>query len=365
MALRSKFKLNAKLQACSEADKDHIGESTFPVEDRKGPHVALIHEALNAWAGKQKPSVDPVAADEVIATTYGSDTARLVSVFKTRNKILNYKGQIDAIVGIKTVAALDLELPELRDPVPVPPQTQTVADIVVRFQGAFEAGPLTPDSVLSGRRIVIYQPMPKQPFGNKVMLHPFNGRTLLRLGQKTTTIGDASLSVFGTVLGEMNRLLILLKLQPGKIFIHGSSSGGRNAIDFAARITRLGLKPLFVAAVDAAFFQADTNARPEANVDRPRTIPEFPVNAGSASKLHNFFQTLGNHAKRSLRQSVVFTSNMAGEEIHGAIAGFRNNDLTRLMPSPLLLTDDQAHGECGKLGSPEAERLIADELLAT
>jgi hypothetical protein len=363
MALQSKFKTNSKLRNCAVADKDHIGENTLPVEDRKGEHVAFIHEALNTWAGKQSPPVKPVASGDVSAQFFGSDTARVVRLFKTRNKILNFKGEIDNIVGIKTVAALDLELPAHVDPDPNPTPTSNIADIVVRFQGARAEGPLTPDSVLLRRRIVIYQPMPGQPFGDKVLLHPFNGRALIRVGRQTATIGAQSQSVFASVVAELKAVLVALKREPGKVFIHGSSSGGRNAIDFSAHISRVGIRPFLVAAADAAFFQADTASRPEANVDRPVTIPRFTADAGTAPNRHNFFQTIGNHAKRSFTQGVLFTSGMAGEEIHGEIAGFQENDFTRLLPRPLQLGDDDAHSELIRIANPEAERLIADELL--
>ena len=364
MPFKSKFKLNAKLQACAVNDQDHIGEHTSPAEHRQGAHVGLIQEALNAWAQRQTPPVRQVAAGEAGARVFGPDTARLVTLFKTRKNILNFAGKIDPIVGKNTVAALDLELPALPpDEEIVPPIKRKVADIVVRFQGARAAGPLSPDSVLRSRLVLVYKTMPDQPFGNKVMLHPSNGRALLRVGRQTTTIGAASRGVFATVVSEMMTLLAGLGMQPGKIFIHGSSSGGRNAIDFAAHLTGVGLRPHFVVAVDAAFFQADTASRPEANVERPRTVPEFAVNAGTTPNRHNFFQTLGNHAKRSVFQGVLFTSKMGGEEIHGRVAGFRNTDLTPFMPRPLLLTDDEAHEECGRRGVPEAERLIADELL--
>jgi len=363
MALQSKFQLNDKLRACAAADKDHIGENTFPPEDRKGVHVGLIHEALNAWVAKQKPPVRPVAGGEVSARAFGGDTARLVKLFKAQKNILNFKGEIDPIVGIKTVSALDLELPALLKPSPNPEPTRPIADIVVKFQGAFEEGLLTPDSVLSGRRVAIYKPMPNQPFGNAVMLNPFNGRALVRVGRKTTTIGDASLGVFTAVSFDVLSKLRALQLDAGKVFIHGSSSGGRNAIDFSSRASGFGLKPHFVAAVDAAFFQADTPSRPEANIERPRTTPNFVLSAGATPDRHNFFQTMGNHAKRSIRQGVLFTSDMKGEEIHGTVTGFKNDDLTGFLPRGFLSTDDEAHGDCGKRGTGEVERLIADELL--
>jgi hypothetical protein len=360
MALQSKFNLVKKLQDCALFDKDHIGEHTFPPENRKGGHVSLIHEALNAWAAKQNPPVKPVLASEVTDTRFGPDTARVVTLFKTQKNILNFKNQIDPIVGIKTIAALDLELAALTDPKPL--VEKKVADIAIRFQGASSTGTLTPNNVVNNRRIVIYKAMPGQPFGDKVTLHPFNGRALIRVGRQTNTIGEASAGVFSSVLSELISTLVVIGMGPGKVFIHGSSSGGRNAIDFSAQLTRLGFNTHFVAAVDAATFQGDTQSRPEENIDRPRTIPDFNLDPGAVRNRHNFFQTTGNHAKRSLLNGVLFTSAMGGEEIHGTMAGFQNTDLTRFIP--LNVTDDQAHSLCISRGAPEAERLIADDLLA-
>jgi len=361
MAFQSRFQSFKKLVDCAIADKDHIGEHTLPAADRQGPHISLIHEALNAWAQKQSPVVKPVAGNEVADKRFGPDTARVVTAFKKKKNILNFRGEIDPIVGIKTIGFLDLELPPIPD---APTDSRTIADIVVKFQGAFSEGTLSPNSVLSKFRIFIYQPMPNQAFGDKVLLHPFNGRALFRVGRLTNTIGTASLGVFASVTVELATLLGSLNMSPGKVFIHGSSSGGRNAIDFAAQLSQRGFfKPHLVASVDAAFFQADTSSRPEAFLGEPKTIPAFSLSAGTTPNRHNFFQTVGNHSKLSVTQGVLFTSKMAGEEIHGTVGGFQNNDLTRFQASPLTVSDDDAHVECSRRGTPEAERLIADELL--
>lgn len=111
MSFQSRFGSNNKLKRCAAENKDHIGENTLPPEDRTGDHVALIHEALNAWALKQNPAVRPVDGNEVSGRRFGSDTSRCVRAFKTSKNLLNFEGKIDAIVGIKTVAALDLEMP--------------------------------------------------------------------------------------------------------------------------------------------------------------------------------------------------------------------------------------------------------------
>lgn len=374
MALQSQlFRGDPKLEAAAVSDPAHI------LSGANGPHVGKIQLALVQLDGAA------IAQDSV----YGPSTAVAVRAFKQKRQILNSQGRIDDIVGKKTMAALDGEMLAkergsaggggrlgfkiVGDDTPFgPPPPRQVGDVVVRFQGAFAEGGLTPDSVLSARRVLIYKRVPGSPgIFAAVLVNPFNGRFLLRVGRKTTTIGAASLGVFASVLSEMQVLLLGLQLAPGKIFIHGSSSGGRNAIDFAAHATRLGFKPHLVASVDAAFFQADTSSRPDPNpvdpneLDHPKRIPDFSVDAGSTpqSNRHNFFQTIGNHTRGSLFQGVLFTSKMKGEEIHGRVVGFRNNDLSRFLPRPLLLTDDEAHGECGIRGNADAERLIADDLL--
>lgn len=363
MAFVSKFKANDKLKACAENDRDHIGENTYPASDRAGEHVALIHEALHAWVLKASPPVAPVAAAEASEKRFGPDTARLVIAFKTRNNILNYAGRIDPIVGKKTVAALDLQLASVPDPdpPPEPPKTPGKADVVVRFIGAHAAGDATPDQVIIPRRIVVYKEMLSQPHRQKVLLNPLTDRVLVRIGRKTTTIGAESTPVFASVMQEFVSIIGSVQRTIGKIYVFGSSSGGRNAIDFGRTLSLGGFPPEMVIAVDAAFFQTDTPSRPEANVDHPLTVPKFSVDAGRSAQRFNFFHTRGNHAKRSLTHGILFTSRMAGEEIHGEITGFMNFDVTRFIRADL--EDDDAHGECIKHSNPRAEDLIVSDIL--
>lgn len=301
---------------------------------------------------------------------YGADTAAAVAAFKRKRQILNVQGRIDDIVGKKTIAALDAEMLALergsggggsRLGLNFIFDDQPIADVVVKFQGAFSEGDLEPDNVLTGRRISVYTTLPGQAFGKAVLVNPLNGRMLIRVGRTTRTIGTASDPMFALVTVRFLAILRSMGFQLGRVFIHGSSSGGRNAIDFAARLSAQKITPHFVAAVDAAFFQADTPSRPESFFgNRPDTIPKFNLSAGGTPNRHNFFQTLGNHSKLSLR-GVLFTSGMAGEEIHGEVAGFDNQNLTRFIPQNV--DDDSAHIQCAGRGTSEAERLIADELL--
>src|SRR5258707_668200 len=94
MGLQSKlFAGDAKLEAAAVSDPAHI------VPGAQGPHVAKIQEALIQLDGAA------IAADGV----YGRETAQAVAAFKTNHKppILNFAGQIDNIVGKKTIAFLD------------------------------------------------------------------------------------------------------------------------------------------------------------------------------------------------------------------------------------------------------------------
>jgi hypothetical protein len=126
MAFESEFADNSKLVDCAAQDIDHIGEIFAP----KGPWVVLIKKALNTWAAKQTPPVAQIAPSD----QYDKATGDLVALYKSRQSppILNFKGQIDRIVGKKTVVALDKELPKKAVPVPPtpPPPPETKEDII-------------------------------------------------------------------------------------------------------------------------------------------------------------------------------------------------------------------------------------------
>ena len=378
MALQSQlFRGDSKLEAAAVSDPAHI------LPGANGPHVGKIQLALIQLDGAA------ISQDSV----YGPSTAAAVRAFKQKRQILNFQGRIDDIVGKKTMSVLDGEMlakergggsggrlgfKVVDDNTPFGPPTLPkplpIADIVVRFAGAAVPGDMPTDDVLSPTLVPAYQRMPVPNsvsriglFG-RVLQRRDNGRLLLRVGRSTATIGPASIPVFIDVLADLARLQIGLKALPGKIFIFGSSSGGRNAIDFAAHITRLGSKPHFVAAIDAPFFQSDTPNRPNAKDDRdvPKTVPVFTVDAGSTPNRFNFFQTIGNHVKSSLNplnQNLFFTSRMRNEEIHGEVAGFQNINLNRSVTQPKSLNDNTAHEQCGDAGDGEARRLIAADIL--
>jgi hypothetical protein len=106
--LNSVMRHHKKLLDCQRFDKDHIGLTTNPAKNRSGIHVVLIKKALNAFARR-------FGMDQLDETNedFDQETADLVTTFKELKKppILNFKGQIDDIVGKKTITALDDELP--------------------------------------------------------------------------------------------------------------------------------------------------------------------------------------------------------------------------------------------------------------
>ncbi len=116
--LSSVFRHHKKLVDCQRFDKDHIGLETSPARDRRGIHVQLVKKALNSFARR-------FGMDELDETNdlYDQETADLVTTFKElhRPPILNFLGQIDAIVGKQTVTALDDELP-FQPPLPGDPR---------------------------------------------------------------------------------------------------------------------------------------------------------------------------------------------------------------------------------------------------
>jgi peptidoglycan hydrolase-like protein with peptidoglycan-binding domain len=92
MALQSQlFAGDPKLEAAAVSDPDHI------IPGARGEHVRKIQLALIKLDGTA------IDADGI----YGPKTAAAVAAFKRKRGILNFQGQIDNIVGIKTMAALD------------------------------------------------------------------------------------------------------------------------------------------------------------------------------------------------------------------------------------------------------------------
>jgi hypothetical protein len=106
--LTSVFRHHKKLVNCQNFDQAHIGLTTNPPANRRGIHVQLIKKALNSFA--RRFGMDQLDESN---DSYDQETADMVMTFKELHKprILNFRGEIDAVVGKKTITALDDELP--------------------------------------------------------------------------------------------------------------------------------------------------------------------------------------------------------------------------------------------------------------
>ena len=100
------FAGDARLEACAVSDPAHVMPGSV------GDHVGKIQQALIKVGGL---AIDPT---ELAQKRYGQSTVEAVRRFKTERSILNYAGQIDVIVGKKTIRALD---DGLLAPAPIPP----------------------------------------------------------------------------------------------------------------------------------------------------------------------------------------------------------------------------------------------------
>jgi hypothetical protein len=101
MKLRSKlFKNDPAIEACLVNNSAHIKEGAV------GEHVSKIHTALFAIDGLS------VSADELRTQRFGKSTSAAVLAFKTKRRIINYsyERQVDNIVGVMTMGALDEEM---------------------------------------------------------------------------------------------------------------------------------------------------------------------------------------------------------------------------------------------------------------
>jgi hypothetical protein len=367
MALQSQLFLgDARLEKAAVSDPAHI------VPGERGPHVVKIQQALIQVAGA---TIEPDG-------TYGPATAAAVADFKRQHQppILNFAGKIDDIVGIKTLAALDSQLPKpgrLRLNFGV---DLTLVDIVVNFIGAAAERARDPEEALPQSLLAAsHDPVKDPPLNRKLLRHKSNNNLLFRVAQGTTEVGVKGAPLLAKVLLSIQAMLggrdpsNSNPLLSGKILILGTSSGGRSAINFAGMMAQAGLLPHFVAPIDASFSQADTATRPGDNPQRVLPTPFFTLVAAAGPlgvlipripNRHNFFQTRGNHRGDSFNPlaSPFFSSDMAGGlgEIHGQVESFVRHEVS--VKGAFGTSDDNFHEECDALGRLEAQKMIAKEL---
>ena len=215
MAFQSEFQNNPKLKDTALYDKDHVGLMYSP----KGTHVLLIKKALNAWASKKgvKPLLD--ATSDV----YDTLTADRVALYKNNQvpKILNYKQEIDNIVGIKTIAALDKELPPANKTDPSDIVLLKKFDLIIYISGKADANDFGGKPLAQGD---------SGEFDDVIKLGPKSGRTLEKRG-----FGGSLENNFG-----MRRTVEHIKaaslIPDHRIVLYGYSAGAKQLLQACRNI---------------------------------------------------------------------------------------------------------------------------------
>ena len=158
-----------------------------------------------------------------------------------------------------------------------------------------------------------------------IVVDPSNSpRSLVRFGYRTSTIGDLS----NTMIAECEKTLRESAdgNNLGQVCIFGSSSGGRNALFLARRLSLAGYDLSYVGVLDAAFFPNETSDRPVSYWGKSeQKPPTFRMeHSVKAAKKENYYQTVGNKTGfNASKFEYQWTSDMAGEEIHGQVADFK------------------------------------------
>ena len=269
---------------------------------------------------------------------------------RSRNPpILNFAGQIDRVVGIKTIQALDALLPKVGgSPAPPSPPSppspsaiKTSLDFVVKYKGGGGAPTPPNNSALLGLTIEPYQAKPN--------------RRLTSLGRGGNFLdGNGDLTNFTPMNEDLQTIKSALQadgVQVGAVCIHGNSSGGKAALKLAALLAADAIPVRFIGISDGAFLHRDTNNTPISGaipipglafpaLNSPNIRALFAVDA-KATK-HNFWQDIQNKGQLG-RIGLFWTSNLNGE-IHGKLQamGFQDFELKNLGNDP--------HGNAGTQG---------------
>lgn len=323
-----------------------------------------IQEALNKLqsAGVFLDLV-AVPKDEIDKKLYGSGTEKAVLAFKKKLDIRRPGQQeVDPITGMSTLSHLDDEIMKLegKKPSDVPPGSDAVfVDVIVHFEGG--ANYDSPGMAERDLNIAAYR------------ANSAGKRRLLLLG-----IGAAvgKVVVISAVKQQIDRETGAAGSRRGVICIHGSSLGGRHALDLAMAFTRGAVQIDFLGLEDAAFSITEATNTPEVPtlpilpipvpIPKPINTPLFQVPAIASKKpVKNYYQTHGNLAKPaqanlSQGSAYVWWSDMWGAEIHGKIEGTvvdnvpLNGEISFLPPNA-----NRYHVECGAIGQRRNKAAIS------
>jgi hypothetical protein len=347
-----------KLDDCLAVDPLHIAPG------QSGDHVKKIREALDILrqGGFPIPVInDPPGtylgtAAENPPPQQGT-TAAAVLEYKQLRGIHRDGRPFDAIVGRMTITQLDNDL-LVRDPKPAPPPPPPAAtqvlDVIVHYQG-FLPQKGQPANIPMSEEAVFPQALLDRA---QYSLH--KDRRLLRIGSSTSTTKQDSATLLDGHVRTIEENLS--GKTPGLIFVYGSSSGGRNVLDMAIKLTSKGLPLRLVAPIDAAFFPNETATDPGSRFGRPKT-PVFQAGGAiDAKDKRNFIQQVGNHAEFSISQRrVIYFSHMDHQEVHGDVAGFKRVDRSDVVASET--DDDQAHIKFSNFARNEARLVIMSALI--
>ncbi len=281
---------DARLEACANRDDAHVTPGS------SGPHVRKIQDAL------KRVDDAGIGSDEYGASKYGAATTLAVTAFKSSRRILNHSGQIDPIVGIKTIRALDQALLDLGRGLENAVDTTPYVDVIVNFVGG-RTGDSPADALARLRKPASYDA---------------RGRKLFGMG-----IG-ANVGLPNPVQSTLYAIQRLRRLAPiGLLCIRGSSLGGLYALELAEMLTAQGVPIRFVSLQDAAFSSVDAFNLPERTPEGKITnVPMFRGGNVRAGTKISHFQRIGNKAERSFRQGHwIWASDLNGE-IHGEVRGF-------------------------------------------
>jgi hypothetical protein len=374
-----------RLEDCAVSDPKHI----VPGPHTSGPHVAVLHQALETLARAATVPVPPPgvprSADDKDAelfndavkalrgaaisisdrknANYGSSTANAVLAYKKARGIQRPGMPIDNVVGIMTIQALDRDLIRAAggNPSPPPPPpgpvTKTLVDIVVRYIGGRIA--TADDSTTDASKSEATNTMNLKLYLQKT------GRRMHAIGRGSDPSNFSNAALVDKVFADIQGILAKPDVQLGSLCIRGSSAGGRHALLLAQKLNSATIPISFLGIQDAAFFA--NNPKPvNAPIPGVNMTPRFPGFGGiQAARKRNSFQIFQNLARPSLSNAIDWTSGADNKEIHGELEGWGtdNKNVGNLIPAEKQLTfGDLAHagavGEAEKLDTATIEGIL-------
>jgi hypothetical protein len=375
--------VNARLEQCATQDFYNIK----PAPRAKGPHVTMIHLALEQLSkartfpvpppGAPESAQDrarrkynaavkaakdnPIADAEQKASEYGPSTAKAVFAYKKARDIKRPGRPVDNVVGIMTIKALDRDIliAAGAEP-PTDPNEEPTLPTKVKFRDVIVAISMTPHRKDEGITTIkqlhdfVFERVVSDEYSNK------KDRKL----EIQALFADATEFSITNVVNSLKSFPLEDGQQLGKVMMYGISFGGVQVIKVAQRSSGT-INIAYLGVSDGAFFDDDTQNKPEGKTDfgsrtgtptnTPLMNPSFSV---TARQTVNLFQISGNLFKViGLVGERMWFSNMDGAEIHGKLPGFTVNDDV-LKDSPTTEKDHtELHKMAAKLGE---ERILGD-----